>query len=247
MTPTLAHPLSRALHEAALGRFPSSADTAVEVGQAWATGPCDAVSFFTHRVVVTADLDADWVQDTYDRSVRQGRHDVSGGHGRFLAAITRELGMPPTLANLLSVTRHRPAFHPGSIEAGGEVDAEWMAYHHDVRIFRYRSEVVDGTIALGRGPGDRWDVQPSITRHDATRGNGARELLTAAKTLVPERAPLFGMSPLHRMEILRRGLRAEFTPVCTEVLLLTRPQLASRGRAEVPSSRTDPDDKWSRQ
>lgn len=245
MTTTVTHPLSRALHEAALGHFPPSGRTTIEVGPAL-TGPCDAVAFFSHRVVVAADLDADWVHDTYQRTVRETTYDVSGGHGFFLAAVTRALGMPPTLADVLSVAPYRPAILPGTLEPGGEVDAEWMAYHHDVRIFRYRSQAVDGTIAIGRGPGGRWDVHLFIARSEGPRGNGPRQLLTAAKTLVPERGPLFGMSPLHHMEILRRGLRAEFMPVCTEYLLLTRPQLASRGRAEVPPSRPDPNDKWSR-
>lgn len=245
MTTALTHPLSRALHDAALGQFPPAGETTIEVGPA-PGGPCDAVAFFSDRVVVAADLDPDWVRETYHRTVGQVRHDVSGGLGFFCAAITRSLGMPPTLGSVLSVAPYRPALLPGRLEVGGEVDAEWMAYHHDVRVYQYRAQGVDGTIAIGRGPGERWDVTLFIARSEGPRGNGARQLLTAAKTLVPERGPLFGMTPIHRMEILRRGLRAEFSPICTEFLLLTRPDRATLGTAEVPAQRPDPTDKWRR-
>jgi hypothetical protein len=245
MTTALRHPLSRAIHEAALGRFPAAEETTVEVGPAL-SGPCDSLALFSGQVVVAAGLDPDWVRETYQRTVGQVRYDRSAGLGAFVAEVTRALDGPPTLAAVLAVAPYRPALLPGTLEPGGEVDADWMAYHNDVRVFQYRSSAVEGTIAIGRGPGERWDVHLFIARSDGQRGNGARQLLSAAKTMVPDRGHLFGMAPLHRPEILRRALRSDFLPICTEILFLTRPDRASRTKAEVPPARPDPNDKWSR-
>jgi hypothetical protein len=233
MTTAVEHPLSRALRQAALGQFPDTGDVSFAVSPAL-SGPCDAVAFFTDHVVVAADVDEDWVRRAYHETADGPPVDVSGRLGTFVAALAQRLGHPPTLASLLAVAPYRPAILPGKIQPGGEVDAQWMAYHSEVRTYQYRSQAVEGTIALGRGPGERWDVQLFIARSEGPRSNGARQLLTAAKTLVPERTHLFGMVPLNHLEVLRRGLHSEFAPVCTEVLFLTRPDRATQVPAELP-------------
>lgn len=245
MTTALEHPLSRAIHDAALGQFPDAGHTPVEVGGPL-TGPCDAVAFFSDHIVVAADVDPDWVAEKYQHTLDRDPYDLSGRLGAFLAELTHRLGDPPTMANVLAVAPYRPARFSGTLEPGGEVDGEWMAYHSDVRAFGYRSPAVEGTIAIGRGPGERWDVQPFITHEQGQRGNAIRQLLTAAKTLVPDRGPLFGVAPLHHLERLRRALHSGFEPICTELLFLTRPDRASRTRADVPPTRPESTEKWRR-
>lgn len=222
MTTALDHPLSRVLGDAAHGRFPPT-DGKVEVGPA-PPGPCDSVTFFSDHLVVAADVDQEWVQEQYDRHANRPPDDPSGGMHELFAAFAERLGNPSTMALLLSVAPYKPAFLPGTISSpGGEVNAEWTAYRHDIRTFRYRSPAIEGTIAIGRGPGERWEVDFLVDQAEGARGNASRQMLTAARTLVPDRAPLFGPSPLHDLQILRRGLRSEFLPICAEFLFLTRP------------------------
>jgi hypothetical protein len=227
MTTAFDHPLARALRDAAHGRFPPT-DGKAEVGPA-PPGPCDSVAFFSDHLVVAADVDQDWVREQYERLLNRPPHDPTGGLSGFFSAFSERLGNPPTMAVLLSVAPYRPAFLPGKIEPGGEVDAEWTAYRHDIRTFQYSSAAVEGTIAIGRGPAERWEVQLLIRRAEERGGNAARQMLTAAKTLVPDCGLLFGPTPLHDLQVLRRGLRAEFLPICTEMFFLTRPHESGTG------------------
>jgi hypothetical protein len=111
----------------------------------------------------------------------------------------------------------------GRLEAGGEPDPDWAAYHTEVQCHRYRGAGTSGVIAIGRGPGNRWDVHLRVDESGGAGGKAAQELLIAAKTIVPDRGLLFGSAPLHDPRLLRIGLSAGFRPVCTEVLFLTRP------------------------
>jgi len=219
MTTALDHPFTKTVYDAGLGHFPP-ADRGAEVGPAL-PGPCDAVCFFAEHVVLAADVSQDWVRGQLT-DLGGDERDPATGLGRFIGALAAQLGHPPVSASLLSVAPYQAAFLHGKIEPGGQADVAWAAYREDVRAYRYTGVGgVEGTFALGRGPGGRWDV---FLRVDEQAGGGraSRELLTAARTIVPEHTLLFASAPLHHIRVLRAVLGSGFRPLCTEVLLLTR-------------------------
>jgi hypothetical protein len=221
MTTALDHPLATALYEAAHGRFPKPDRRAVAAGPV--AGPCDSVAFFADHVVVAADVSDSWVSEHFDGQMHRAE-DPSSGFAAFLGALAERLGNPPISANLLTASPYRMEYLHGTLEPGGEADPGWAAYHTEVQCRHYRGAGTSGVIAIGRGPGHRWDVHLRIEESAGGGSGAAQELLTAAKTIVPNRGLLFGSAPLHDPRLLRIGLSAGFRPVCTEVLFLTRPR-----------------------
>jgi hypothetical protein len=219
MSVVLDHPLARTLDEAAHGDFPAADGVVASVGAL--PGPCDAVAFFADHVLVAAAVEQDWVDGHLAERPAVGSTDPSGGLGLFLAALSERLGRPPMYASLLTSAPHRSGYLHGRVEPGGEPEPGWAAYRTDVRCYRYRGLGASGAFAIGRGPGDRWDVH--IRVDEGSGGRVGRELLSAAKTVIPERGMLFGSAPLHDARVLRTLLASGFQPICTEVLLLTRP------------------------
>jgi len=222
MITSLDHPLVTALEEAAHGRFPEPDGAAVVGGPI--PGPCDSVAFFADHIVVAADVSESWVQEQFDRyQSNRSPEDPATGLAVFLGAFSAKLGNPAISANLLTVSPYRADYLHGTLEPGGEADPGWAAYHTEVRCHRYVGAANSGVIAIGRGPGQRWDVHLRIDESDRSGGGAAQELLTAAKTIVPDRGLLFGSAPLHDPRLLRIGMSSGFRAVCTEVLFLTRP------------------------
>jgi hypothetical protein len=188
-------------------------------------GPCDSVALFADHVVVAADVSESWVLEHFaPQQLSRPPEDSSTGFAVFLAALAERLGNPPISASLLTVSPYRAEYLHGTLEPGGEADPKWAAYHTEVQCHRYRGAATSGVIAIGRGPGGRWDVHLRIDESDGSGSGAAHELLTAAKTVVPDRGLLFGSAPLHDPRLLRIGMSSGFRPVCTEVLFLTRPR-----------------------
>jgi hypothetical protein len=223
MTTTLENRLGKALREAGLGRFPEPDGRAEFLPPL--PGPCDAVTFFVRHLIVAADVPEEWAFDQLARSMANRPFtDTYSGLNLFVDAMIERLGNPSQYASILTVAAYRPAYGRGKIEKGGEADPGWAAYRTQVQSYRYRSQGTLATFAIGRGPGDRWDVYLRVDEHTESSSQASREVLIAAKTLVPDRGLLFGSAPLHNPRILRTLLSSGFLPICTEVLLLTRPR-----------------------
>lgn len=219
MRTAVAHPLVRSLHDAALGAFPAE-DRAVEVGPPL-PGPCDAVLFFAGHVVVGADVDEDWVMEALGPHLDREPNDPSTGLGTFLGALAQRLGNPPMYASILTVAQHKAAYLPGKLERGGELRPGWADYRTEVETYRYASASAAGTVAIARGPGGRHDVY--LAADGGATSRTGRELLAAARTLVPPDEALFGSARIDDARSLRAGLASGFEPICAEVLFLTRP------------------------
>lgn len=223
MTAAVDHPFSTIVHNAARGNFPEPDRRAEVVGAL--PGPCDAVAFLPGHTVVAADVDEDWVFEQLSYQKDRAASDPSTGLGLFLAAMTTHLGNPPTFASVLTVAPHRAAMLRGELEEQpGTANPGWSPYRTDVRSYGYRSSGATGRLDMGRGPGGRLDVYIQVDEGARGGGGPSRELLTAAMTMVPSNTDLFGSAPVHDTRALRTMLGGGFTPVCTEVLFLTRPQ-----------------------
>lgn len=184
-------------------------------------GPCDSVSFFARHVMVAADVDQAWVDEHYVDDPGLGGADPSTGPARFLAALAHRLGDPPAYASTLLAAPPKTGYLHGRITEGGEPDESWRQYRTDVRCYRYSSPGAEGAFALGRGPGGRWEVFFRVD--EGPGGRVGRELLAAAKTVVPDKGVLYGSTPLHDPRVIRIAIASGFLPICTEVLFLTRP------------------------
>jgi hypothetical protein len=221
MTTAVEHVFSRRLRDAGLGRFPA-ADGRAEVGPAL-TGPCDAVTLFSQHVVVAAAVPPDWVDEQMARQLDRPETDQATGYGLLLGGLAERLGNPPMAVSMLLAATYQPAVLHGDAEPGGEAAPNWAAYRTDVRCYRYRGPGVSGVLALGRGPGGRWDVYLHADEQPGRGAQASRELLTAARTMVPDHDLLFASAPLQDPRVLRAVLGSGFLPICTEALFLTRP------------------------
>lgn len=219
MTTSVTHPLARTLVDAALGQFPAPDRRAEVVSPP--PGPADAVAIYNDHVVVAADVDEGWVNEQLQPHWSSPAQDPSGGMTRFIEALARHLGNPPMYASIVTVGPYKASYLRGEISEGGRVDPGWAAYHSDIRTYRYTSHNVTASIGFGWGTGGRWDLYLEV--EDGKPGDHARELLVAAKSVVPDEGLLFGSAPLHDPRALRMAVSSGFQPVCTEVLFLTRP------------------------
>lgn len=222
MTLAIEHPLAVLLDDAAAGLFPE-VNGRIDVFAA-PSGLCDVVIAFSGHAVVAGNVAPAWVC----QHVQQGwfgeheHHPVLAPH--FLAALAERLGSPPAGVSMLLAAAPIGAERVGELEPGEYEPPSWADYRTDVRNFHYRGYSGSGSISIGRGPAGRWDVwighAGANGRRSATvRG---RELLAAAKTLVPARVPLFASVPIHSARSIRMSLAAGFRPLGAEVLFCTR-------------------------
>lgn len=221
MTTTVSHVYNQRIREAGLGQFPAQ-DHRSEVGPAL-SGPCDAVAFLSDHLVVAADVTEEWVTEHTARLRDHPVNDASTGLGLFLEALSVRFGNPPMAISLLLAAPYQPAFVHGTYQRGGEVHPDWGVYRTDVRTYRYHSTGVNGVFALGQGPGGRWDVYVRVEEHAGHGAHASREMLSAARTMTPDRELLFASAPLHDPRVMRAAVGGGFLPICTEALLLTRP------------------------
>lgn len=223
MTTAVDHPFSRIVREAALGAFPPQDLKAEIVGAL--PGPCDAVAFLPGHCAIAADVDEAWVDENLAYQYGRRPEDPSTGLWLFLAALAKRLGNPPMYASVLASAPHRAAMLRGKLKPSREpADVGWGAYRTDVQSYRYEGVTTRGLIDIGRGPGDRWDGYVRVDSSMQGGGGPSRELLSAGLTLIPPGEQLFGSAPVHDVRALRTMLAGGFTPVCTEVLFLTRPK-----------------------
>jgi hypothetical protein len=220
MSVAIDHPYARVLYDAAHGHYPAVTGRATSLGRV--PGPCDSVAFFAGSVLVAADVDQSWVERHYDGGIGLAGADPSSGPGRFLAALHARLGAPPTYASMLVAAPPKTGYLHGKMWEGGEPDEGWRQYRTDVRSYMYESPGARGAFAVGRGPGGRWEVFFRVD--EGPGGRVGRELLAAAKTVVPDKGVLYGSAPLHDPRVTRIAIASGFLPICTEVLFLTRPQ-----------------------
>jgi hypothetical protein len=221
VTATATHLYGRRIREAGLGDFPAR-DHRPEVSPAL-PGPCDAVAFFSDHVVVAADVTEDWVSE--QDVVSRGRpvNDASTGFGLFLSALSERLGNPPMAVSSLLAAPYKPAYVHGDYKPGGDVDPDWSAYRTGVRSYRYRGTGVRGVFALAQGPGGRWEAYVRVDEDSGFPASVSRDMLSAARSLSPDRELLFASAPLHDPRVIRAAVGGGFLPICTEALLLTRP------------------------
>ena len=223
MTRTVDHPLIARQRDAAAGIFPEYSRTVELVGPL--PGPCDAVAFLPGHTVVAADVDQAWLDENTAYQQSHSPADRSTGLGLGLASLRSRLGNPPMYASVLTAAPHRAKMLRARVERRESgADPGWAAYRSEIETYHYDGGPVQGRIDLGRGPGGRRDVYVQIDSSPEGGGAPSRDLLAAALTLISPGEQLFGSAPVHDTRALRTMLSGGFTPVCTEVLFLTRPQ-----------------------
>lgn len=223
VTAAIDHPLARFQREAALGSFPEYTRTVESVGSL--PGPCDAVAFLPGHTVVAADIDQQWLDENAAYQQTRSPEDRSTGLGMGIAALRERLGNPPTYASVVTAAPHRTKMLRARLDRQRDDAAHpgWAAYRTDIESYRYDGGATQGRIDLGRGPGGRLDVYIEVDTSPQGGGAPSRDLLAAALTMVPAGEQLFGSAPVHDIRALRTMLAGGFTPICTEVLFLTRP------------------------
>jgi hypothetical protein len=220
MTIAVQHPFMKVLIDAARGEFPPPNGAATALGPL--PGPCDSVAVFAHHVMVAANVDQTWVDANYIKSRGLADANPSGPIFTFVNVLGARLGNPRTYASLLMAAPPETGYLHGKIVEGGEPDSQWAACRTEVRCYHYTSPGAAGAFALGRGPAGRWEVYFRVD--EGPGGRVGRELLTAAKTVAPDHDVLYGSAPLHDPRVIRITIASGFQPICTEILLLTRPQ-----------------------
>lgn len=221
------HPLAVVQADAAAGRDDPDAPAVLVLPPP--PGPCDVVLLLRGRVVVAADLDADWVHERAAASREHTPVDAVGGWGSFVAAVAGRLGDPPVQAGLLAVASHRAPMLRGGLTLGGDADPGWAPYRRRVNTYRYRSTSTEGHIDSGLGPAGRTEVYPRLRISRNSGSAAGREVVAAARSLAPDVQHVFGTAPLHDVAAVRVLLDAAFTPIGTEALLLTRPRARREG------------------
>jgi hypothetical protein len=218
------HHLGVMLSDAAHGDYPV-ADGSVDVLDPL-NGPCDAVALFTGHLAVAVDLSEEWIHKHLPEDWGANSANASASIIHLLSAISTELGQPHSWVNELLVAPRTAAHLRGTLTDGGEPTWQWTAYHSEVA--SYESRAGSATLAIGIGPAGRYDLYAASDEVSAygKPAHLVRELLTAAKTLVPPGTMLFASAPISDPRVLRGLLSAGFTPVATEALFLTRPTMA---------------------
>lgn len=186
-------------------------------------GACSAVVVLAGHSVIAADVPDGWVRERLPRDVWSDDEHHPALNPHFLAALSARIGAPPAgVSTLLSSAGPTP--RPGGVFTPvADIPPGWSDYRSEVRTFRYRGTTGSGAVTIGRGPGGRWDtwieLDESAQRSPAlVRG---RELLEAARSLVPAAAPLFVSVPVHAARSLRTAVSAGFEPIGAEVLFHT--------------------------
>ncbi|MGQ0481950.1 MAG: hypothetical protein ACT4O0_13145 [Pseudonocardia sp.] len=221
MSTTLDHPLSTVFHDASMGAFPSQ-DGSIDVYQPM-PGPCDAFELFSGHLIVASQMPESQVRDLLpkrwtDQDADLGSHVMSLATGMYQA-----LGQPLTSESILCSAPHTASWLHGRLVEGGRPSEIWSAFRQDIRSYRYESSLEgSGTIGIGVGPGGRHDVYIETDDVGSAASRASRELLKAAKTLVPAGSSLFGSAPVHDPRVLRTLLNAGFRPLATEVLFKVR-------------------------
>lgn len=218
MTLAVDHRLVTLLTAAARQRGGTAVEGLEVVGQP--PGPCSAVVVLAGCSVIAADVPESWVRERLPRDVWSDDEHHPALTPHFLAALSARIGAPPAgVSTLLSSGGSTP--RPGGrFSPAEEIPLGWSDYRTEVRTFRYRGATGSGAISIGRGPGGRWDtwIELDETAQRSPALVRGRELLEAARSLVPASAPLFVSVPVHAARSLRTAVSAGFEPIGAEVL-----------------------------
>lgn len=215
MTPSAmtATELAAMMRDAANSRFPD-ADFSLRVAPL--CGPAAAMIAFTGMFVVSGPVTPAWVEARMDGI-------ASPLHPRLLLDLAERLHAPigesdavlvaGPLPNPPPLTLHRyTGQHPRLLRA--------RHYRDDLRAWSTPDDT--GLLVLGRGLTGRNEMSIDVTP-DA-RGHGlGRRLATTARSLTPDREPVFAQVTPDNAASLRCLLAAGYRPVAQEVLFTLRP------------------------
>ncbi|GGU96458.1 N-acetyltransferase [Streptomyces albospinus] len=222
--------LTALLTAAARGSYPP-ADGSVTVLPPPSPRDVGVVSFTAHAVVF-ADVTESWVRER----IRPG--DLSAPLcPPFLAALGEQAGREVNNIDMLTVAEALPGRPP--LELTETVD---RGHPRIVRALRHRDAVRawttagGGTLVMGRGVGGRWEVAVEVADDAQGRGLG-RELVRAARHLVPAGELLWAQVAPGNARSVRALLAAGFRPVGAEALLVPH---GARGQGRSPHSRRRP-------
>jgi hypothetical protein len=213
---TAEHPLTPLLRAAARRALPP-VDPTIAVCPA-PPGPCAVAVALGGLSVVAADVPRAWVCER----APTGPGAVVSPH--LVEALATRLGVPTPPIHLLLAARKPPQAGPrAALRPGGPVSAAWAAHRTDVVAY---TDAQGSVIAVGRGPGGRWDLSVELEGADrpwlrASTVVQGRELLEAARTIAP--GDLFASVPAHDATSLRTYLCGGFRAIGAEALFLTRP------------------------
>ncbi len=206
------------LRAAARGQAPP-VDGLVEVVPRPA-GAAAALLGFTGHHVLGADLDQTWVD------ARLAPWDLSAPYGPpFLSALSARLGSP---AGTLDIVLVAPAATVGAASGARDLDvrrlrgpaadaviAESPHPRRDETVWQTADGT--GTLVVGRGLADRWEIRFDVDPSARGRGLG-RALAAAAPGLVADTALVFAQVAPGNVASLRALLAAGYRPIGSEVL-----------------------------
>jgi hypothetical protein len=226
------HPLAGLLR-AATRRGLLSVDPTIAVCSA-PPGPCAVAVALGGLSVVAADVPREWVCE----HTPTGPGAAVSPH--LVEALAVRLGVPTPPVHVLLAARKPPQAGPrAALRPGGRVRPDWADRRTEVVAY---TDTEGGVIAIGRGPGGRWDL--SVEFEDAERPwlsasavVQGRELLEAARTVAP--GDLFASVPAHDATGLRTYLCGGFRAIGAEALFLTRPT-PLHGSPDTPRSTPSP-------
>jgi GNAT superfamily N-acetyltransferase len=161
--------------------------------------------------VVAADVDPSWV------AAEVADDPIAAPLGaRFLSALADRIGHEPgTLDNVLVAPRGTSDLELVPAELDHPRVDRALLHRSDVRI--WSTPDGSGLLTLGRGVADRWEVSMEVDPACRARGLGT-SLARAARSLVPEGAPLWAQVAPANVASLRAFLAAGYRPVGAEVL-----------------------------
>jgi hypothetical protein len=207
--------LAEMLARAAAGQFPA-ADGSVDILPQPSDRDAGVISL-TGYAVIFADTDPEWV------TAQLPPGDLSGPlTASFLYALSRCLGRQAHSVDMLTCAA--PLTGAPSPDLGlTELAAGDAAHPRIKRALLHRDDVrawqaIGGVLMIGRGVAGRFEVAIEVEAGHRSRGLGA-QLATAARHLVPERAPLWAQIAPANAASVRAFLAAGFQPVGAEALL----------------------------
>lgn len=210
--------LAEIFDAAAHGQFPAS-DGKITVLPQPSDRDAGVVSFTAHSVVF-ADADPAWITSQLPAGSLSGPLSP-----RFLAALADRTGRRVGSVDLLACAPALPG--PPPVDLAEDADPchpriqRALRYRDDIRAWRLAArgtQPAGGVVLLGRGPGGRWEVSVEVEPQYRSRGLG-RDLVLAARHLVPEQQPLWAQIAPGNAASVRAFLAAGFRPAGAESLL----------------------------